>query len=31
MSVDYAAAAARARAIGAQVIEETVNPNARHR
>lgn len=28
---DYAAAAARARAIGANVIEETINPNAHHR
>lgn len=27
---DYAAAAARARAVGAHVIEELVNPNARH-
>jgi len=27
---DYAAAAARARAIGAEVIEETVNPRPRH-
>jgi len=28
---DYAAAAARARAMGAHVLEETVNPNAHHR
>jgi hypothetical protein len=28
---DYAAAAARAHALGADVIEEKVNPNARHR
>lgn len=28
---DYAAAAARARAIGAAVIEAKVNPNAQHR
>ena len=28
---DCAAAAARARAVGAHVIEETVNPHARHR
>jgi len=27
---DYAAAAARARALGADVIEETVNPRPRH-
>lgn len=27
---DYAAAAARARALGAHVIEETVNPRPRH-
>jgi catechol 2,3-dioxygenase-like lactoylglutathione lyase family enzyme len=28
---DYVAAASRARAMGAQVIEETVNPRPRHR
>lgn len=27
---DYAAATGRARAIGAHIIEETVNPNAQH-
>jgi len=27
---DYAAAAARARAIGAEVIEETINPRPQH-